>query len=159
MSRQLPARRGATSSSDGVELAAGRPSEPDIDLGHVNRGVLWSRLALTQTQLAQLAGLSQRQISRWAAHGLLPPSSGVPGRYNGEDVERVILMQRAIARGYRPRRAAQLASMALARQAGREDFAPPSEIAARELLVHVEQSLATLREMLFSDRTGRGERG
>ncbi len=155
MPRQLPPRRAATPSSTSDELATAPHSEPDIDLGHVNRGILWSRLALTQTQLAQLAGLSQRQISRWAAHGLLPPSSGIPGRYNGEDVERVILMQRAIARGYRPTRAAQLASTALARQADRGDFAPPSESAAHELLFHIEQSMVTLREMLFPDRTVR----
>ncbi len=156
MSRQPPIRRRAIPSSDPDERETDSHSEQEIDLGYVNRGVLWNRLALTQSQLAQMAGLSQRQISRWAAHGLLTPSSSVPGRYNGADVERVILMQRAIARGFRPTRAAQLANIALARQADRDNFSPPSEIATRELLLHIEQSLATLREMLFPDRAGRG---
>ncbi len=153
MSRKPPRRRAAPS-SDPDELETTSHSDQDVDLGQVNRGVLWNRLALTQTQLAQMAGLSQRQISRWEAHGLLTPSSSVPGRYNGEDVERVILMQRAIARGYRPTRAAKLASIALTRQVDRDNFAPPSAIATRELLLQIEQSLATLHEMLFPDRAG-----
>jgi hypothetical protein len=151
MSRQLRARRDApTPPAD--ELVAAVVDAPD--LGQVDRGVLWQRLALTQTQLAQLAGLSQRQVSRWAAHGLLPASSGLPGRYNGPDVERVILMQRAVARGYRPTRAAQLADEALARERG--NFASPVEPATYELLLSIEQSLAALRESLFPERGRRG---
>lgn len=123
---------------------------PDIDLGTVERGLLWGRLALTQTQLAELTGLSQRQISRWVAHGLLVPAPHHPDRFNGDAIEQAILMQRAIVRGYRPRQAARLASRALAQQTDHDtNFAVPAGPDAREKLLAARTAITAALDILF----------
>ncbi len=136
------------------EMAA-QPGEA-IDLGIVDRGVLWTRLALTQTQLAELAGLSQRQVSRWVSHGLLVPSSRDPDRFNGDAVEQAILMQRAIARGHRPTQASRIATLALAKRINDEGGprVPPSED-AREKLLSAQTAILAALEILFPGGTGR----
>jgi hypothetical protein len=140
------------------EHAPGKVDEP-IDLGSVDRGLMWSRLALTQTQLAELVGLSPRQVSRWVQNGLLVPSSHNADRFNGDAVEVAILMQRAVAHGYRPRRAAQLARLALARQMGREgQFAVPTPDDVREKLIAAQTAIAVALDILFAP-VGPGARG
>jgi hypothetical protein len=139
------------------DVGAPQPAEPAtnapgevIDLGAVDRGTLWSRLMLTQTQLAELAGLSQRQVSRWVAHGLLIPSSRSPDRFNGDAVEKAILMQRAIKRGHRPTQASRIATLALARQMQSEHhFRVPLEPDVREKLLAAQTAIATALEILF----------
>jgi hypothetical protein len=142
---QGDAHRGSPTRSE----AAAQPGDM-IDLGPVDRGILWSRLALTQTQLAELAGLSQRQVSRWAARGLLVPSSRDPDRFNGDSVELAILMQRAIVRGHRPTQAARMAQMALAKYLNDTDelrvSAGPD---VREKLLAAQTAIQTALEILF----------
>lgn len=129
--------------------AATQPGEM-IDLGPVDRGILWSRLALTQTQLAELAGLSQRQVSRWAARGLLVPSSRDPDRFNGDAVELAILMQRAIARGHRPTQASRIAQMALAKHvSGADELRVSAGPDVREKLLAAQAAIQTALEILF----------
>lgn len=143
----------AEDASEAIEPAeAGADTEQDtvIDLGTIERGILWGRLALTQTQLAELTGLSQRQISRWVAHGLLVPSPHHPDRFNGDAIEQAILMQRAISQGYRPRRASRLASIALARQTEHDpNFPVPAAPDAREKLVAARTAIAAALDILF----------
>ena len=150
--------------SEPSEEVAGRaPGIADIpgealDLGRVDRGVLWSGLALTQTQVAELTGLSQRQVSRWVAHGLLVPSPHHPERFNGDAVEQAILMQRAIARGHRPTQASRLALLALSRQANEEQgFRVPLGNDVREKLLAAQTAILSALEILFPGGAARQE--
>jgi hypothetical protein len=132
------------------EATAAAEQDRAIDLGTIERGILWGRLALTQTQLAELTGLSQRQISRWVAHGLLVPSPHHPERFNGDAIEQAILMQRAIALGNRPRRASRLASLALAQQTERDpNFPVPAAPDAREKLLAARTAITAALDILF----------
>ena len=46
-----------------------------------NRGALWSSLALTKTQLAELCGLTTREISHWTSQGYITASGRTLERY------------------------------------------------------------------------------
>ena len=48
----------------------------DRSLRAPDRGALWTQLAHTRTQLAELCGVSLRQVAYWAKQGILTP---VPG--------------------------------------------------------------------------------
>lgn len=124
-----------------------------VELGPIDRGVLWGRLRLTQSQLAQLTGLSQRQISRWAAKGYLVAASGSTDRYNGDAVEQVVLMQRAIARGYAPAVAARMASEALAHREDQGNFSAPVSADVYEKLASAQRTLSAAIEVLFPSGT------
>ena len=75
----------------------------------VNLSLLWSRLALTGTQLAQLTGLTRRQVEWWRRRGYLPPSPTAPDRFSGDAVTMALLMKQAVEAGHPPARAYELA--------------------------------------------------
>ena len=64
-----------------------------------NRAALWASLALTETQVATLCGLSQRRIKRWAQRGYLPRSPRAPGRYSGAAVDMALLIKQGLGAG------------------------------------------------------------
>ncbi len=64
-----------------------------------NRGALWLNLALTKTQLADLCGLTTRQIGYWTQRGYLSTSPSHPDRYNGNAVDLCILIKRGLDQG------------------------------------------------------------
>ncbi len=82
---------------------------------HLPRGdVLWSHLALTRSQLADLCGVTPQQIRYWTSRGFLPTAPGRPRRYNGEAIVRCLLIKQALDHGYPLRTAVVLARRFLA---------------------------------------------
>jgi DNA-binding transcriptional MerR regulator len=94
----------------------------DFTLAPPNRGALWSSLALTKTQLADLCGLTTRQVSHWTSQGYINASGRNPERYNGDAVDFCVLIKQGLQHGLPLRRAVALArayaSDELARQPG-----------------------------------------
>ena len=82
----------------------------------VNLVQLWSRLALTATQLARLTGLTRRQVEWWRRRGYLLPSPEASDRFNGDAVTMALLMRQALAAGHPPASAHRLATEHLARR-------------------------------------------
>ena len=64
-----------------------------------NRGALWLNLALTKTQLADLCGLTTRQIGYWTQRGYLSTSPSHPDRYNGNAVDLCMLIKQGLDQG------------------------------------------------------------
>src|SRR5438128_2102453 len=82
----------------------------------INLTLLWSRLALTATQLARVTGLTRRQVEWWRRRGYLPPSPQTPERFSGDAVTLALLMRQAVEAGNQPAVAYQLAIEHLARR-------------------------------------------
>jgi hypothetical protein len=82
----------------------------------VNLALLWSRLALTATQLAQLTGLTRRQVEWWRQRGYLPPSPLAADRFSGDAITLALLMGQAVDAGHPPASAYRLATEHLARR-------------------------------------------
>ncbi len=117
-----------------------------------NRGALWSMLALTQTQLAELCGLTMRQISHWTGRGYIATSGRNPGRYSGDAVDLCVLIKQGLHAGYPLRRAALLAheylAAELARQPGVRAIAPPALLDIREKLRGADAAIAVVLEVV-----------
>ena len=64
-----------------------------------NRGALWLNLALTKTQLAELCGLTTRQVGYWTQRGYLTTSPSHPDRYNGNAVDLCVLIKQGLDQG------------------------------------------------------------
>lgn len=67
----------------------------NVSLQAPDRGVLWAKLALTETQIAEMCGLTVRQVSHWAKQGYLTASPEHPDRYNGDAVDLCLLIKQA----------------------------------------------------------------
>ncbi len=70
-----------------------------------NRSALWSRLALTKAQLAELCGVTTRQVSHWTLKGYISTSSHHPDRYSGEAIDLCSLVKQGLDQGLPLRRA------------------------------------------------------
>ena len=70
-----------------------------------NRSALWSSLALTKAQLADLCGVTTRQVSHWTLKGYLATSSHHPDRYSGEAIDLCVLVKQGLDQGLPLRRA------------------------------------------------------
>lgn len=70
-----------------------------------NRSALWSSLALTKAQLAELCGVTTRQVSHWTLRGYLTTSSHHPDRYSGEAIDLCVLVKQGLGQGLPLRRA------------------------------------------------------
>ncbi len=81
-----------------------------------NRGALWLNLALTKTQLAELCGLTTRQIGYWTQRGYLSTSPSHPDRYNGNAVDLCLLIKRGLDQGLTFQRALSHARRVLAEE-------------------------------------------
>ena len=122
----------------------------DFTLTAPNRGALWSSLALTKTQLAELCGLTTRQISHWTSQGYIAASCRNPERYNGDAIDICVLIKQGLQNGLPLRRAVALARAyladELARQPGMGAIVPPSLLDIREKLRGAEASIVAVLE-------------
>ncbi len=103
-----------------------------------NRGALWSMLALTKTQLAEICGLTTRQVSHWTTQGYITTSGRVEDRYSGEAVDLCILIKQGLSGGMPLKRSVRMAreylAAEMAQQPGMRAIAPPALLEIREEL-------------------------
>ena len=117
-----------------------------------NRGALWSMLALTKTQLAELCGLTTRQVSHWTTQGYIRTSGRNPERYNGEAVDLCVLIKQGLLNGIPLRRSVALArehiAAELARQPGMRAIEPPALLEIRDRLRGAEAAITSVLEVV-----------
>lgn len=110
-----------------------------------NRGALWSGLALTKTQLAELCGLTTRQISHWTSQGYITTSSHHPDRYNGDAIDSCVLIKQGLQHGIPLRRSVARARAYLAsqhsQQPGLAAIPTPTLVEIRDSLQRAQASL------------------
>src|SRR5207244_7112928 len=94
----------------------GRGGSDGFAFQSVNVALLWSRLALTATQLARLTGLTRRQVEWWRRRGYLPASPLAADRFSGDAVAMALPMRQAGEAGHPPGSAYPLATEHLARR-------------------------------------------
>ena len=70
-----------------------------------NRTALWSSLALSKAQLAELCGLTTRQVSHWTLRGYIKTSGPNPDRYNGDAIDLCVLIKQGLTNGLSLRQA------------------------------------------------------
>ncbi len=120
----------------------------DVSLTPPDRGAIWSSLALTQTQLAELCGLTVRQVGHWTSRGYITTSRRHPERYNGNSIDLCLLIKQGLRRGLPLRRAVRTAhdyvGNELARQPDLKAIEPPVLLDLRETLRNIESSASTL---------------
>ena len=120
----------------------------DVSLTPPDRGAIWSSLALTQTQLAELCGLTVRQVGHWTSRGYITTSRRHPERYNGNAIDLCLLIKQGLRRGLPLRRAVRAAhdyvGNELARQPDLKAIEPPVLLDLRETLRNIESSASTL---------------
>lgn len=124
----------------------------DFTLTPPNRGALWSTLALTKTQLAELCGLTTRQISHWTGQGYITTSGRNPERYSGEAIDLCILIKQGLNHGIPLRRSVAQArdylAREMARQPGMAAIQPPALLEIRERLRGAEASILAVLEVV-----------
>ena len=130
-----------------------RPSPPsDFEFQDPNLTQVWSRLALTATQLSRLTGVSRRQVEWWRRRGYLPPSPEAPDRFNGDAVTLAMLIKQAVDAGLPLSRGYELATRHLARQlaAGVDQATAirPGESSDPSALLDIEQKLLATRNTI-----------
>jgi DNA-binding transcriptional MerR regulator len=124
----------------------------DFTLTSPNRGALWSTLALTKTQLAELCGLTTRQISHWTSQGYITTSGRNPERYNGDAIDLCVLIKQGLSHGIPLRRSVAQArdylAREMARQPGMGAIQPPALLDIREKLRGAEASITAVLEVV-----------
>ena len=124
----------------------------DFTLATPNRGALWSTLALTKTQLAELCGLTTRQVSHWTTQGYITTSSRNPERYSGDAVDLCILIKQGLNHGIPLRRSVAHAREYLAREMAKHPgmgaIQPPALLEIRERLRAAEASIGAVLEVV-----------
>lgn len=124
----------------------------DFKLIPPNRGALWSSLALTKTQLAELCGLTTRQISHWASQGYITSSGRNPERYNGDAIDLCVLIKQGLMNGVPLKRAVGMArvyiSDELARQPSLAAITPPALLDIQQKLRGAEASIASILQVV-----------
>lgn len=124
----------------------------DFTLTAPNRGALWSTLALTKTQLAELCGLTTRQISHWTSQGYITTSGRNPERYNGDAIDLCVLIKQGLSHGIPLRRsvaqAREYLAREMARQPGMGAIQPPALLEIRERLRGAEASITAVLEVV-----------
>ncbi len=73
----------------GVGRQGGAPAteEGDFPFTLPDRGALWMRLALNASQVANLCGVTLRQVIHWADRGYLPRSPHDSSAFTGQAVD------------------------------------------------------------------------
>ena len=129
-----------------------RSPRREFEFQDLNLSQVWSRLALTATQLSQLTGVSRRQVEWWRWRGYLPPSLEAPDRFNGDAVTLAMLIKQAVDAGVPLARAYELATHHLARQLAegvdRATAAAPGESSDPSALLDIEQKLVATRNTI-----------
>lgn len=85
-----------------------------VQITPTNRAALWSKLALNKTQLAELGGVTTRQISHWTGRGYLLATGETRDTYNGAAIDLVVLIKQGLDAGLPLRLAVSLADTYLA---------------------------------------------
>ena len=124
----------------------------EFTLTSPNRGALWSTLALTKTQLAELCGLTTRQISHWTSQGYIATSGRNPERYNGDAIDLCVLIKQGLSHGIPLRRSVAQArdylAREMARQPGMGAIQPPALAEISERLRGAEASIVAVLEVV-----------
>lgn len=124
----------------------------DFTFSPPNRGALWSMLALTKTQLAEICNLTTRQVSHWTSQGYITTSGRNPERYNGDAVDLCILIKQGLNNGVPLKRSVRMARQyvadELAQQPVMSVIEPPALIDIREKLRGAESSIAMVLEVV-----------
>lgn len=110
-----------------------------------NRGALWSMLALTKTQLAEICGLTTRQVSHWTTQGYITTSGRIEDRYSGEAVDLCMLIKQGLTGGLPLKRSVRMAreylAAEMAEQPGMRVIEPPALLDIREELRGAQSSI------------------
>ncbi len=124
----------------------------DFTFSPPNRGALWSMLALTKTQLAEICNLTTRQVSHWTSQGYITTSGRNPERYNGDAVDLCILIKQGLSNGVPLRRSVRMAreyvANELAQQPVMSVIQPPALVDIREKLRGAASSIAMVLEVV-----------
>ena len=124
----------------------------DFTFSPPNRGALWSMLALTKTQLAEICNLTTRQVSHWTSQGYITTSGRNPERYNGDAVDLCILIKQGLNNGVPLKRSVRIAreyvANELAQQPVMSVIEPPALVDIREKLRGAESSIAMVLEVV-----------
>ena len=124
----------------------------DFTFSPPNRGALWSMLALTKTQLAEICNLTTRQVSHWTSQGYIATSGRNPERYNGDAVDLCILIKQGLSNGVPLKRSVRMAreyvANELAQQPVMSVIEPPALVDIREKLRGAESSIAMVLEVV-----------
>lgn len=124
----------------------------DFTFSPPNRGALWSMLALTKTQLAEICNLTTRQVSHWTSQGYITTSGRNPERYNGDAVDLCILIKQGLSNGVPLKRSVRMAreyvANELAQQPVMSVIQPPALVDIREKLRGAESSIAMVLEVV-----------
>ena len=117
----------------------------DFQFEPLQRGVIWAKLSLTAGQVAELAGVSQRQVTYGKRRGFLVAAGTNPERLNGTDVDLCVLMKQPLNAGIPLRRAVDMAhdylQDELMQQAGLPNFSAEELTDVREKLVGASSSI------------------
>lgn len=124
----------------------------DFTFSPPNRGALWSMLALTKTQLAEICNLTTRQVSHWTSQGYITTSGRNPERYNGDAVDLCILIKQGLSNGVPLKRSVRMAreyvADELAQQPVMSVIEPPALVDIREKLRGAGASIAMVLEVV-----------
>jgi DNA-binding transcriptional MerR regulator len=124
----------------------------EVTFSPPNRGALWSMLALTKTQLAELCNLTTRQISHWTAQGYIMTSGRSPERYNGDAIDLCILIKQGLNSGMPLRHAVRAAKTYIADELAQQPMMrviqPPALVDIREKLRSAELSIETVLQVV-----------
>lgn len=124
----------------------------DFTFSPPNRGALWSMLALTKTQLAELCELTTRQVSHWTTQGYISTSGRNPERYNGDAVDLCILIKQGLSNGVPLKRSVRMAREYIAGELQQQPemrvIEPPALIDIREKLRGAEASIETVLQVV-----------
>ncbi len=116
-----------------------------------DRGALWLSLALNRAQLAELCGVSERQVRDWTKWGYLTTRPG-SDRYNGNAVDLCLLIKQRLDQGLSLRWAVVWARQFLAgesaRQPGLATLGPEALLEVHERLVAAQADVASVREVV-----------
>lgn len=124
----------------------------DFSFSPPNRGALWSMLALTKTQLAELCNLTTRQVSHWTTQGYITTSGRNPERYNGDAVDLCILIRQGLSNGVPLKRSVRMAREYIASELHDQPemrvIEPPALIDIREKLRGAEASIEVVLQVV-----------
>lgn len=124
----------------------------DMPLAPPNRSALWSSLQITKTQLAELCGLTTRQVSHWTSQGYLTAAGRNPDRYNGDAIDVCVLVKQGLMSGLPLKRSVAMAreyiTSELRRQPGLAAIVPPTLLDIREKLRGAEASIGAVLQVV-----------
>lgn len=124
----------------------------DLPLAPPNRSALWSSLQITKTQLAELCGLTTRQVSHWTSQGYLMAAGRNPDRYNGDAIDLCVLVKQGLMSGVPLKRSVAMAreyiTHELRQQPSLAVIVPPTLLDIREKLRGAEASIGTVLQVI-----------